>query len=460
MNATVIARKSAPLPIQEPAPSGLMAVGFGCFCFFLFAYHSRLFDVYLSFLHLPGVSLDIALVMAIFSGRLLWSLQTKTGLCMLGLTAWLFICIPFSTWRGGSLSVVGGDWLKSVAAFIIGTALVVTLNQARRALFVVAVGTAAGALLVTLKGHMDEGGGRLSMQGSRFENANEIAMMMALSLPLLWLLIADSRASPFRKLAGAGMAVAVLATLMRTGSRAGLLAFAVLMLSAFLRASITGKAKMMVLMLVMGTLFALVVPHSIMERYLTLFHAESQQAASRAEADQVGKAESSAAARWGKFILSLQLTVQHPIFGIGPGTFPAFVDAAARSEGYYSDWNGTHNSYTQISSEAGIPGLLFFLALLILPVRGLSRLRRRAGKLPSVAGQDIANTATALRDSFFAFMLCIWFDHVAYQLIMPVMAALAIALIRAGEVELPALEAATAPKIELVPHVCRSSAIE
>jgi O-antigen ligase len=208
---------------------------------------------------------------------------------------------------------------------------------------------------------------------------------------------------------------------------------------------------MAVLMLVMGTLFAVVVPHSIMERYLTLFHAESQQITSTAEADQVGKAESSAAARWGKFILSLQLTVQHPIFGIGPGTFPSYVDSAARSEGHYSDWNGTHNSYTQISSEAGIPGLMLFVALLVLPVKGLSKVLRRAGKLQSAAGRDIANTAAALRDSLFAFMVCIWFDHVAYQLMMPILAALAIAVVHSAEVELPALEMAGGPKMEPAP---------
>jgi len=42
---------------------------------------------------------------------------------------------------------------------------------------------------------------------------------------------------------------------------------------------------------------------------------------------------------------SLKVTVRHPLFGVGPGNFEVVSGA----------WDVTHNSYTQISAEGGIP---------------------------------------------------------------------------------------------------------
>src|SRR5207302_4169399 len=72
----------------------------------------------------------------------------------------------------------------------------------------------------------------------------------------------------------------------------------------------------------------------------------------------------SAEARKQLLIRSLELTAQHPLFGVGPGQFNELSKA----------WHESHNSYTQLSSEAGIPALLIFLALMW---RGFKNLRLR-----------------------------------------------------------------------------------
>jgi O-antigen ligase len=52
-------------------------------------------------------------------------------------------------------------------------------------------------------------------------------------------------------------------------------------------------------------------------------------------------------------ILSLETTAKHPLFGIGPGQF----------ENFSGSWHLTHNTYTEFSSEAGLPALCLFLFL-------------------------------------------------------------------------------------------------
>lgn len=77
--------------------------------------------------------------------------------------------------------------------------------------------------------------------------------------------------------------------------------------------------------------------------------------------------------------LSLRMIESHPLFGSGPGTFrllflPALTDYL-RERGPLSLWyfsekmNEPHNEYLQIAVENGIPGLLFFLAIVFLAIR-------------------------------------------------------------------------------------------
>jgi O-antigen ligase len=66
---------------------------------------------------------------------------------------------------------------------------------------------------------------------------------------------------------------------------------------------------------------------------------------------------------------SIRLMFVHPIFGVGPGNFPAVT----------GEWRVVHNTYTEFGAEAGIPALLLFLALLFASVRRIRSVR----KLPS-----------------------------------------------------------------------------
>ena len=70
--------------------------------------------------------------------------------------------------------------------------------------------------------------------------------------------------------------------------------------------------------------------------------------------------------------------MEHPIFGVGPGIFTVGEADLAKSEGQAAQWHVSHNSYTQVSSEMGIPGLLLYLAALWGTLSNIVWFRRRS----------------------------------------------------------------------------------
>ena len=63
---------------------------------------------------------------------------------------------------------------------------------------------------------------------------------------------------------------------------------------------------------------------------------------------------------------SIKLSLEHPLFGIGPGNFKV-VD---------SGWTVAHNTYTELSAEGGVLALVFFLLALRAAFKNISIARR------------------------------------------------------------------------------------
>ena len=56
------------------------------------------------------------------------------------------------------------------------------------------------------------------------------------------------------------------------------------------------------------------------------------------------------------FSRSIELTIKNPIVGVGPGMFAVAEAEDAQEQNIEEVWHETHNAYTQVSSEIGIPG--------------------------------------------------------------------------------------------------------
>lgn len=432
----------APSMPQEAEPPPLLKVSFLCFCIFNLAFYSRFFEWQLTWLHVPLITSIVALAGAAMEGRLLAVFGTKIGMCMAILTMLYAINVPFSSWKGGSFGVFTGEWMKSLTAFAIAGALMFNFRQCRTGLQSIGWGSGIAGLLVNSRGHVVDG--RLSLPGGTLGNSNEIAFDLLLGLPFLWLMLVDSRSGKLKKLLIAGLMLNGLLGILRTGSRGGLIGFAVLSLLFFLRSSMTGKILMASAGILLVGAGLMVMPTSTRLRYLTIF-AGSEAAETVHDSAVQGNVASAAAsteARRQLLAKSIQVSLTHPLFGIGIGQFGAYLAGIERAAGLHSGWQGTHNTYTQISSEAGMPALIVFVCMIVFSIKGVRALHKRAKKMPQARQQirDVVDVAFALLSSLTVYAVCVCFDYIAYSAVLPVLAGFAIALMRCGNLEVDRLE--------------------
>ena len=159
-----------------------------------------------------------------------------------------------------------------------------------------------------------------------------------------------------------------------------------------------------------------------------------------------------------KYLLgrSMTYTMQHPLFGIGPGQFSNVVGKESRSEGRVGAWMETHNMFTQVSSECGIPALLLFVAGVGLTLRQAWRLNR-SGKARGDDNPELIAAATCVLLSLTGFCTAATFLNLAYRLYLPSLSGLVIAMGFAAQAELfskpPAKEQPTASPWAAAPNL-------
>lgn len=424
MTPTLSAADQVP---HEAEPTQMLKMGFYAFCIFNLAYYSRVFEWKLAFLHIPLLTSCLALLGAAMDGRLLLTFRSRIGICIAGLTVIYAVTVPFSSWRGRSFQVFTGEWLKSLIAFMLAGALVVTFQQCRKALNSIGWGVAIASLLALYLGKSQYG--RLQVGSGTLSNPNELAFTLLLGLPFLWLMASDRDAGKLKRLLAFCMTLTALYASIRTGSRAGVIGLCVLFLLMFLRASVVGKFVLAVGIAGLG-LFAVSFFPTVMVRYATMFVGAGaiSQARSAQEASDLGAAVDSSEARRKLLINSLKVTAEHPLLGVGIGAFGAYMAEKERAEGITPRYQGTHNTYTQVSSEAGAPALILFLCVIVFVFRGLFKIYKRAKKSPTKTGKQIANVSYALASTLTAYSVCVFFDYVAYAATLPLLAGFAIAL--------------------------------
>lgn len=123
---------------------------------------------------------------------------------------------------------------------------------------------------------------------------------------------------------------------------------------------------------------------------------------------------------------SLWETARHPVFGLGPGMFIEATQGDNRVKGIHSAALGTHNSYTQVSSETGIPGLIGFLGAIVVGIRRMRRLHSLTENQPGF--HDVAALAFVLWLCLLGSAVNIFFYHAAYGATTAVLLGLATAL--------------------------------
>lgn len=428
--------------LAEAEPTPMLKAGFYAFCIFNLALFSRFFEWKLMSLHVPMITSSIALLGAALDGRVMTMFRNRIGTCMALLTILYAATIPFSAWRHESFDTFTSQWLKSVTTFLIAGALVVNFKQCRTALNTIGwAGGIASLFGVALGKSTDDG--RLQVGRGTFGNPNEMAQILLLGLPFLWLMVTDRTANKFKRLIALGLTASSLVSLIRTGSRTGLIGLFILCLLMFFRASIGGKVVMIFAVTVAGTVAVSAFP-AVFQRYGTMFLGKSaiSVAHTQREEESIEAAVGSSEARRALLIDSLKATASHPIFGVGIGAFGAYEANRDIALGLREDYQGTHNTYTQVSAEAGIPAFIVFVCIMVFVFSDLLKVFLRARRSPTQVGRQVANVSFALIASLIAYAVYIFFDFVAYDVTLPVLSGFAIALTAASGRALAVAEAA------------------
>ncbi|HLI82539.1 MAG TPA: O-antigen ligase family protein [Bryobacteraceae bacterium] len=437
-----------------PDPTIMQSLGFGLLVAFLFMIFSRVFELYFTSLHVPGISYRLMGLYLVLTGSLFVAFRDRIGLYAIGFTAFFLLSIPFSVWRFGSWQTLTDEWLIGLVVFLATASLITDFRQYTRA----AKGIAAAILFLTItcstRGNMDSG--RLYLEYGRFSNPNEMAQALLIGMPFWWALYSLWR-PVFAKVAAAGIQALMLYIISKTGSRGALIALLAIVIVMFIRASVLGKMKVLVGAALLLMLAALTLPGDLKQRYQTFFAEDETevpvspeplaQAGQPDDSAMMASAVSSSAARRDMLRRSLILTLRHPLLGVGPGQFMVAEDNMERAEGKRRGaWIGTHNSFTEVSSECGIPAFLFFIGIVFRSWRESHKLYRRTRGNPAL--KEISCHALALNYSLVAFLVTGLFIHAAYTALLPVLAGMTMSLLRTAQ---PMLRQQQPTRLETIP---------
>jgi O-antigen ligase len=123
---------------------------------------------------------------------------------------------------------------------------------------------------------------------------------------------------------------------------------------------------------------------------------------------------------------SLRYTLHHPLLGVGPDQFATAVSQDSAADGQQVPWLGTHNTYTQVSSECGIPALILYVAVIGLCLCSNFRLYRQTRNSPT--HRELAGLSRCLLASTLVFAISAFFFHMAYSPYLPSLAGFTVAL--------------------------------
>jgi hypothetical protein len=318
------------------------------------------------FLHVPFpvvviFAVVVPLVVAI-TGRVRTFFETPLAIPWLLLNGWMCLCAVFSFYPRESVSELVPYLLRLQIMPLLFCAVATTSESVRRLVGATALGVLSVLVLCATKGEMQEGT-RFGIAGTSLENPNDLAFHLLWGSTLLLLFILHKG-----KLGKIVATVAIMSSfwfILKTASRANFFTIFAVVAVAFLLAAPSVKF-VLAFVVPLGLAIALpLLPKATLDRIMSV--------EVTSDIDQVGKESAEAtdvqlqgalgseAARMELMRLAVQATFRHPVFGVGMAMFAnETADFIMATTGRKAPWQTAHNSYLKISSEDGIPGLIFY----------------------------------------------------------------------------------------------------
>ncbi len=237
-----------------------------------------------------------------------------------------------------------------------------------------------------------------------FGNSNDLALHLVTMVPLA-IGFAFASKKIVSRLLYIGFAVLFVAAIVVTFSRGGFLGLViaglVMVRKIGRRNKFLSTGALVVAMLALLT-FA---PASYSSRLGTIFSSQADVTGSSTQRTEILKR-------------SIWVTLRYPLFGVGVGNF------------HYKSVHElvTHNAYTEVSSEMGIPALVIYVMLMVYPMRKL-RLIEAETELKADK-RKFHYWSIGIQASIVAYMVSSFFGAVAYQWYVYYLVGYAVALRR------------------------------
>ncbi len=377
----------------------------------------------------------VAIAALFFSNGFRRTLQSRIGWYWVGFIICMGMASVLSTWRGHSLSIFFPYLRTEIIIFFLITGLVMTWREYWMLLSILSlsafVDLGIGRMFGVAAG---EGRLQLEMQSGSVSNSNDLAAHLLLLLPFLLLVLFTPGRSGVLRVAALGGLFIGLYQVLSTGSRGALVGLVVTLLYAVFRLPGRWRLGLAIAVPLITAAFIVTLPRTVLTRLSTVYSSESAQNEEDREVES--EAQMSTRARWLLLKETVQLTFMHPLLGVGPGEFADNEAMLAKKQGRHGSWHDTHNTYTQVSSEVGIPGFIVYMAALVAAFRLLNKVYRNANQRPpTVENRRMALAALCMMLSMAAFCGSVFFLSFAYSFYVPALTGLAFALSRAVESE-------------------------
>jgi O-antigen ligase len=374
------------------------------------------FNTYLLYIFTPPAMLG-----ALFAGGIGRTLQHRAGWLWLGFFCCVLMSLPFSSWQGGSVADFKAFTEFSFPFLFLAGGAAVNWREVRTLFSALAAGGLVFVASARFLASSD--GGRVEIKSnSTIGNPNDLASHMIFVLPFLLYVALDKRKPAAIRYLMAVPAAFGIWIIFGTASRGGLIAMGVAFLFALIRSSAKQRIGALAVVILLGITIPLFLHGNAADRLASMFGEGEHR-----------EAQMSQDSRSYLLRMSIEYTFHHPIFGVGLGQFANYEGGAMVASGQVGNWHETHNAFTEVSSECGIPAALFFTFAIVSAMAAVNRIYRRARK---EGYTEIANTCFCYLLSMVGYLTSIVFLSNAFRFYLPIMIGLAGALTVAAQREM------------------------
>ena len=399
-------RQHSELPEIEAERRSLAQGGhtlsFVAFFLFTVVLYVRPYETIPAFSSLTSLAFYVGLVTLIIfvitqialEGNLTAPLREIILVVLLGILAML--SIPFAIDSAEAWKTFNEILLKALLMFIVManvirtwtrlTLLIVVTMAVSIYLSVNALSDYQHGIFVIGKADLARIGGSI---GGLFKNSNDLALHLVTIVPIAVGFGLATKGHVRKLLFWAAAALMVAATTV-TFSRGGFLGLIGVALVFAYKFGKRNKVATMAVLAFAAILFISFAPGSYGDRLTTIFDSASDLTGSSSQRTQVLKR-------------SVIVALRYPLFGVGIGNFHhrSFQEL------------GTHNAYTQVASEIGLPAFLVYMMFLLYPLKRLRQIEKETFGKPE--SRRFYYMSIGLQGAIIGYMVSSFFGAVAYQ---------------------------------------------